>query len=65
MKKIASNTKKNPFRKFGEQLKQLCCDFIDETAVTVESNLFRMLADMKSISSDVKQVNKDVKDHGG
>jgi len=49
---------------YRQQLEKLRGDFLREVIVTVEINIFRILAEMKSLSENIEVVNESIKGTG-
>jgi CRISPR/Cas system-associated protein endoribonuclease Cas2 len=49
---------------FRQMLRKFRDDFVSDVIVTVQTNVFRILAEVESIEKDVKEVKENVKEVG-
>ena len=55
---------KTAVENFRQMLKKLRDDFLSEVIVSIETNVFRVVAEVESIGENVKALGRDIKEVG-
>jgi len=65
VKNVAGDIKRNLFAQLEDQLQKLHGDFINEVCDATHENIYRILAELKTIGGVVREVGRNLMDHGG